>query len=56
MTVEDAELERTTRAYYRWVASTPDGTVRTRGPTPATALQRLQSAVATDEGAAVAEH
>jgi hypothetical protein len=53
MMIEGVELERTAQAYFRWVASTPDGTVRTRGPTPATALQRLQAAVATDgEGTA----
>lgn len=58
MTVEGAELERTAQAYFRWVASTPDGTVRTRGATPATALQRLQAAVAAGEADArpVAEH
>lgn len=57
MLVEEPELERTARAYYRWVARTPDGTVQTRGPTPATALQRLQAAVvAADENVTAAEH
>lgn len=48
MVVEDVRVERTPRAYFRWVASTPDSDVSTRGPTPATALYRLHDELDAD--------